>query len=433
MDRTLEKTSTPGVYKRGGRYVVIYRDPHGRQRKRAARTLAEAREVKATLTADVARGEYRAASRETFADYAARWVATYAGRTSRGLLDETREDYRKRLEADALPFFGRMRLTAIEPQHVRDFIRAVSARGVKPNTVRLALAPVRALFATAVEDGILRANPAAGVRIIAARETFDVDGEAEEDVKALAPAELEAVLEEIPDEWRLFFRFLTDTGVRIGEAIELRWKDVACGPEAILQRRQAVRVERKFYRGKIGRPKSRYGRRTLPAHAGARPRPLDAAEDDRRRGRRARLHRAARGTARPLEPDEPRPEARRRPRRRRRLDDARRPPRRGDVGRLPHVPAHLRDDALPRRLERRPGAALARPPQAELHDRHVRPPARRGRARARRDRRGRGQRAGNRSHRNQPKRGAGRARRDRRPVRENPAMPNLTEAARATS
>jgi hypothetical protein len=71
QDRRLSKTSTPGIYKRGARYVVIVRDPNGRQRKHAARTLAEARELKATLTADVRRGEYRELSRQTFAEYAA--------------------------------------------------------------------------------------------------------------------------------------------------------------------------------------------------------------------------------------------------------------------------------------------------------------------------------------------------------------------------
>lgn len=69
--RRLVATSTPGIYKRGDRYVVRYRDPQGRGRKRFARTLAEARELRATLTADVKRGEYRALSAVTFADYAA--------------------------------------------------------------------------------------------------------------------------------------------------------------------------------------------------------------------------------------------------------------------------------------------------------------------------------------------------------------------------
>ena len=37
-----------------------------------------------------------------------------------------------------------------------------NAEGLAPNTVRLAVAPVRALLATAFEEGLIRSNPAAG-------------------------------------------------------------------------------------------------------------------------------------------------------------------------------------------------------------------------------------------------------------------------------
>ncbi len=57
--------------------MVVFRDTAGKQRKRAARTLAEARELKAALTTDVKRGEYRALSRVTFAEYARDWVESY--------------------------------------------------------------------------------------------------------------------------------------------------------------------------------------------------------------------------------------------------------------------------------------------------------------------------------------------------------------------
>src|SRR5437879_4037844 len=93
QDRRLVKTGTPGIYKRGSRYVVVYREPNGRQCKRSARTLAAARELKATLTADVKRGEYRALSKVTFAEYAPEWIASYTGRTSRGIRPETLADY----------------------------------------------------------------------------------------------------------------------------------------------------------------------------------------------------------------------------------------------------------------------------------------------------------------------------------------------------
>ena len=96
--RALARTKYPSIYRRGGSYVVVFRDPGGRQRKRAAKTLAEARTLQSALRADVARGEYRPVFRLTFADYAAKWIDTYAGRTSRGIRQATRDGYRKRLE-----------------------------------------------------------------------------------------------------------------------------------------------------------------------------------------------------------------------------------------------------------------------------------------------------------------------------------------------
>ena len=61
--RRLVTTSTPGVYRREradgtlGGYVVIYRTA-GRQRKESARTLAEARAIRAARAADEVRGEF---------------------------------------------------------------------------------------------------------------------------------------------------------------------------------------------------------------------------------------------------------------------------------------------------------------------------------------------------------------------------------------
>jgi hypothetical protein len=71
-----------------------------------------------------------------------------AGR--KGIEEHTRRDYQASLEADAIPFFGRTRLTAITAQDVKRFAAHVAARGVSANTVRLAVAPVRCLLADAL-------------------------------------------------------------------------------------------------------------------------------------------------------------------------------------------------------------------------------------------------------------------------------------------
>jgi integrase len=257
QSRKLVKTSTPGIYKRGSRYVVRFRDAAGRQHKRSARTMAEARDLKAALTADVKRGEYRALSRVTFAEYAAEWIETYTGRTSRGIRVETLAGYRDHIEREALPFFGRMQLTAIEPRDVKRYAATLAERGLSPSSVRRALAPIRALLATAFEDGVIRSNPAAGLRI--AQRIEDVGGD--EKVKALGEPELRALLGELPDEWRLFFELLAHTGLRIGEAVALTWEDVDFA-------KRRVYVRRRLYRGRFDSPKSRYGRRAVPLSKG---------------------------------------------------------------------------------------------------------------------------------------------------------------------
>jgi integrase len=255
--RRLVKTREPGIYKRGNRYVVTAR-ARGRQVKRFARTLAEARDVKAALRADVARGEYRQLSRVTFADYAAEWIDTYTGRTQRGIREATRDSYRREIERRATPFFGGRRLAEVEPRDVKRYVAEVAASGVSRDTVRLALAPVRALLATALEEGLIRSNPATGIRIPAVVETEGTDAE---QARALTEDELGRLIEKAEPEWRLFVRLLADTGLRIGEAIALHWGDVDLG-------RRRLSVRRRYYKGTFAPPKSRYGRRDIPLSDG---------------------------------------------------------------------------------------------------------------------------------------------------------------------
>jgi integrase len=249
----------PGFYRERGRVYFRIRDPRGRRRWLTASTIKEAERKKLAAELDVERGDYHERSRETFASYAPSWIETYTGRTSRGVSETTKKDYRRRLEQDAIPFFGRMRLSEIEPQDVKAYALALAEQGKAPDTVRLAVAPVRALLATALEEGLIRSNPAAGLRLAQRRpETVDGDDHLEQ-VKAMSEQELTKLLAQIAQdapEWTLFFRVLAWSGMRIGELVELRWKDVDLGE-------RIVHVRRRFYDGRVGLPKSKYGRRRL--------------------------------------------------------------------------------------------------------------------------------------------------------------------------
>ncbi len=247
--RPLVRTSTPGIYRRGDRYVVVFKDPSGRQRKRFARTLAEARRLKSELAADVQRGEYREQSKVTFADHWRSWLAAYAGRTSRGFRERTRQDYGRALEEYAVPFFGRMRLAEIEPQHIKAWLRIVADRGLSAGTIRNVLAPVRAMLADAAEDGLIRANPAVGVRVPVTAKPLD------DRRRELTEHEVETLLQHVPVEHRLLVQVVAETGARISEALAWTWADFDG---------RRLHVRRRLSRGEIAEPKSKYGVRAIP-------------------------------------------------------------------------------------------------------------------------------------------------------------------------
>ena len=139
-----------------------------------------------------------------------------------------------------MPFFGRMQLAAIEPRDVKRLAAELAEKGLKPGSVRNLLAPVRALLATVFKEGLIRSNPAAGLRI-----THRVEGdEGEWQRKALSEDDLRAFLGEVPDEWRLFFPFLSHTGLRIGKAVSLSWTDTDFG-------RRRVNVRGRLYRDRL--------------------------------------------------------------------------------------------------------------------------------------------------------------------------------------
>jgi integrase len=237
--RMIAISGHPGIYKKGSRYLVRWRH-HGRQRTRSFRTLTEAVRFKAQTVA----GDTAPTSREPFSRYATRWADSYTGRTGNGITPRTRESYRDAVTRLAVPFFGTTPLAEIAPPTLREFVDYLAGKGLAPSSVRRAYAPVRALLATAYEDGHIRANPADGVRIVVADRRKPRP-------KRLTAAQTRALLAEMPAAHADLAYFLAATGCRIGEALGARWRDI--GPDA------------------AGRPslvipnaKTRAGERTIP-------------------------------------------------------------------------------------------------------------------------------------------------------------------------
>jgi integrase len=259
----LTKTSTPGIFRRhkkdcgGGRcdcaYVVMWRH-RGRQHKETFRMLAEAREAQGKRRA----GDGTPSSKVTVDAYFAEWIETYSGRTAQGLSDRSRSLYRRAIEERVIPEWGTWRLGEVEPVDVRRLYGKLRSSELSTSVLRLVRAAMSAMFATAVEDGVLRSSPVAGVRIPATPVTDDAD----EPAKALTKEELRLLLSAVGDDWELFFLFLTQTGLRISEALGVNWEHLDLG------RAPRLRVREQVYEGKRQRLKSKSGRRDLPLSPG---------------------------------------------------------------------------------------------------------------------------------------------------------------------
>jgi integrase len=220
----LVPTEVPGVYRRGSKYVVVYR-VGGRQRKQYADSLGEARAVK--LERD---GEARALRRgPTLHTFSLAWLDRYAGTGRDSVRANTRREYRRLLINFALAYFDReVRVRDLDRATVQHFVDWLTTRPGRDGrlcdrSIANALTPLRLTLDAAVADGLLDANPATQV-VLPRRRSGRAWSTPER--RYLTRAELVRLLDEVPAKWRPLFELLAATGLRVSEAVGLRWTDL---------------------------------------------------------------------------------------------------------------------------------------------------------------------------------------------------------------
>ncbi|HEY2984163.1 MAG TPA: site-specific integrase, partial [Jatrophihabitantaceae bacterium] len=163
------------------------------------------------------------------------------------------------------PFFADKALDAIRPDDVADLVALMRAgqrpsgiarsKPLSPKTVRNAVGTLNALYRFALRRGWATRNPVATVDL--------PDVQTGDEIRFLEPAEVEAVAAAAIDGPyesidRALFLTAAMTGLRVGELIALRWRDVDW-PAGRL------RVRRTYdSRSGYGTPKSRRSSRSVP-------------------------------------------------------------------------------------------------------------------------------------------------------------------------
>jgi integrase len=230
----------------------------GRQRKRAAATFSEAREIK--LAEDAAERAERLGP--TLHGYALGWTEEYTGQGPDRIIEATRKEYARLLATFALSYFPpETLLDTVDADDLLGFVSWLSRyrgrRGpLTPRSIANALVPLRLCVADAERAGLVREESIAA--LIPARRS---PGPVRDKATFLTRSHLGRVMAEIPSPWLAFFELLATTGLRISEAIALRWMDLELGSQPHLK------VRRSIVKGVVGSPKSRFGWRQVPLGA----------------------------------------------------------------------------------------------------------------------------------------------------------------------
>jgi integrase len=123
------------------------------------------------------------------------------------------------MEVHVLPYFGRRRIQDITTADVADFVVYLRPR-LKGSTAAVLVGVLGQVFSYAVRRGLIASNPVRSLE----RKERPKKGRREK--RILEPQELTRLLEHASESNRLLFETIAWTGLRVSEALGVRWKDL---------------------------------------------------------------------------------------------------------------------------------------------------------------------------------------------------------------
>ncbi len=168
----------------------------------------------------------------------------------------TRTAVESALRVHLEPFFGKRAISAVQHEDVVDLMALMESKGVGPKSIRNYLGTLSAIFnfAKGPRRCWATTNPCEGIELpaVPTHDGFrylELD-EVDSLVAGAQPGPYEALD-------RAMYRSAAMTGMRLGELIALRWRDVDWTASAI-------RVRSNYVLGEFGTPKSKRSVRSVP-------------------------------------------------------------------------------------------------------------------------------------------------------------------------
>ena len=159
-------------------------------------------------------GEFVEPSRILFRDFKDKWIKNFAqGQLKPGTVEDYKGYFTNHLE----PVFGNKEISKIGVEDVQAFKAAKLAEGLSPQSVKHFLRVLRQMLNHAIDWGYIRKNPAKRVQDprLPKRE-----------MDFLNPKEVSALLQAAPVKWKPLFLAAITTGMRQGEILAMKWKNL---------------------------------------------------------------------------------------------------------------------------------------------------------------------------------------------------------------
>jgi integrase len=235
----------------------VYSSQEGKEIRKTFHSLAEAKAWRASGQGAVKRGTLKAPTKQTLNDAAEALIAgmrngTIPTRSGDTYKPSAIRSYDQALTTRILPDLGARKLSDIQREDVKALAARLAEEGLSNSTIRNVLMPLRVIFREAIEDRIVSVTPFDQLRRLPR-------GRKEEERERVAdPEEATKLLAALPEDDRAVWATALYAGLRRGELLALRWRDVDLA-------KGVVRVERSYdvKEHVFTDPKSKKGKRRV--------------------------------------------------------------------------------------------------------------------------------------------------------------------------
>ena len=238
-----------------GRWEVMFTLPNGKRKSAYGKSRADVRAKMDEALGKTKKGIDLKGEKQTLDHFLTAWLEEVAAPRLR---PSTLKGYESYIRKHIAPALGHITLATLTPQDVQKFLNGCTKAKLSPRTVQQIRAILRTALAQAERWGYVERNVAA---------LADPPRQIKSQIQPLTATEAQSLLKGTSDDWYgPLFATALFTGLRQGELLGLRWKDIDFDHGILTVRSALQRIDKTW---QLVEPKSATSRRTVTLPAAA--------------------------------------------------------------------------------------------------------------------------------------------------------------------